>query len=95
MMDKIPTDPFSQKLFGAFLGAVAHFIYSKPKSLKDATHGFLFAMIAGFTLYFVPVELFGWVMDSERRLAGALLMAFGSGYLAGPIIRWMVAKAKA
>lgn len=95
MMDKIPNDPLVQKIFGALLGAVAHFIYSKPKSLKDAIGGFIFAVIAGVNLYFVPIELFGWVIDEERRIAGALLMAFCSGYLAGPVIRWMVAKAKA
>lgn len=95
MMDKIPNDPLSQKLFGALLGAIAHIIYSNPKSLKDTIGRFIFALIAGTVLYFIPVEFFGWVMDAERRIAGALLMAFAAGYVAGPIIRWMVAKTKA
>lgn len=95
MFEKIPNDPISQKIFGATLGAIAHIIYSNPKSLKDTLARFVFAEIAGATLYFVPIEFFGWAIDPERRVAGALLMAFGAGYVAGPIIRWMVAKTKA
>lgn len=94
MMEKLPTDPLVQKLFGALLGAIAHIIYSNPRSLKDTIGRFVFALIAGAVLYFVPVEFFGWVMDAERRIAGALLMAFGAGYAAGPVIRWMVEKTK-
>jgi len=94
MLETVLNDQLSHKLFGSLLGAIAHLIYSSPKTLKDAVSKFIFALIAGTVLYFIPGEMMNWVMTTEKRVAGALLMGFTSGYLAGPLISWAVSKTK-
>lgn len=94
VMEKPPIDPIYHQIFGAVLGALAQVLYSSPRSLKDTASRVGFGIIAGATLYFVPVEFFEWELTTEKRIAGAVLMAFASGYIAGPVIRWMVSRAK-
>lgn len=94
-MTNIPNDPYVAKAFGAVLGAIAGLLYSKPKNLRDTLSRFVFSLIAGFTLYFVPVRFFGWEWSNDHITAGAVVMAFVSWYVAGPVIKWALSKTKA
>jgi hypothetical protein len=84
----INADLLFLKAFGALLGAVAGLLFVRPKNLLDMLCRLLFSIIAGAVLYFVPVELFRWdIANPERVMAGAMLVAFASPWLAGPLIK--------
>ncbi|MVA47311.1 hypothetical protein GOZ83_19850 [Agrobacterium vitis] len=90
-----PVDIDVYKAFGSLLGSVGALLYSRPTNMRDMLARLVFSLIAGFALYFVPIEVLGWKEIRDRIIAGSLLMAFLSWFIAGALVKYATAKAKA
>lgn len=93
-------DPELVKLIGAFMGSVAALIYFRPINIRDALGRFVFSMIVGYLMYFVPIEFMrGWInfdkVEGRDLLAGgSMFSALVSWPIAGIFIRFATRKAE-
>ena len=87
-------DPIFIKALGSLLGAIAGLVYIKPRNIRDALSRTFISTVAGVTFYFLPIDFFGWPKDSERIIAGALLVSFAAWPLAGVLFKWISKRAE-
>lgn len=87
MMDNTPADPFGFQYLGSLIGAFGALLYFWPKTIRDALIRATFSIMAGSTLYFVPMDFFNWGMSRDRIIGGAVIVAFMSWPIAGALVR--------
>jgi hypothetical protein len=88
-------DPEVYRAVGSVAGAILPLLYVRPVNIRDALARFVFAVICGYAFYFVALDVFGWPETSNRILAGAIIAAAASWFLAGAIIiRWIKSASK-